>query len=546
MTYVNQPFSVFLIQSAHTDVGYTHPQEQIEQMYTDFYDKVLELCQRTQNDPLPQRFKWVCETSWQIKVYLTAHPERVEEFVHYVRTGQIEITGAYLHFTDLIDEDAYRRSLEWVVNFCRQHDLPLRTAMHCDINGWTWALPKLLQERGISFFLSQVHLDSATDPLGQLGNVHYQWKLELTSWLKPDAPTRTPEAFWWQAPTGERILHWFGEHYHLGNHLGLSGIHQFSALKTRFFWETDRDPMEKLYKVALRELPAYIQHLKTQGYAYNSTLISLGGYLVDNAAPDLRWCEVVARWNAEHDDIKLRTATVSEWYEHLLTLDDGTWPTYQVAWPDHWAHGLGSMTQRIGQARGTQRRRADAITLAQHANQPQIDKILEIGLDQERLALEHTFDAWMTTEMPWHPGNDFLASHKELAFQRAEMHLDDAISMSLRVLVARDDEHQKLFVHSTEQSPEINTLHFGAGDYRIDETTQELVDPDGQAHSFQRDSHVKDSPRYVTTLPVREKGLHGLYLRTKSKQTTNSIKGKTSLENGGWRVEVDSATGGLV
>jgi hypothetical protein len=156
MTPINQPFTVFLIQSAHTDIGYTHPQEQIERMSSDFYDKVLELCKRTEHDPLPQRFKWVCETSWQVKVYLMEHPERLEEFVYYVRHGQIEMTAAYLHFTDLIDEDAYRRSLDWVANFCQQYDLPLRTAMHCDINGWSStatkrrSCPAILHEPDIS------------------------------------------------------------------------------------------------------------------------------------------------------------------------------------------------------------------------------------------------------------------------------------------------------------------------------------------------------------------------------------------------------------
>jgi hypothetical protein len=542
----NQPFTVFLIQSGHTDVGYTHPQEQIMRMYSDYYDKVLELCHRTEHDPILHRFKWVCETSWQVKTYLTAHPERTDEFVYFVRNGQIEITGAYLHFTDLIDEDAYRRSLDWVADFCKQHDLPLRTAMHCDINGWAWALPQLLQERGIGFFLSQIHIDSATDPLGKPGNVHYQWKLDVPSWMKPDTGTRTPHAFWWQAPNGQRVLHWLGEHYHLGNVLGLSGMFQFGLLKTRHFWETDRDPAEKLYARAIRELPRYLDHIRAQGYPYNSTLISLNGYMVDNSAPDLRWCEVIARWNAEHDHIKLRTATVSEWYDHLLTLDDGTWPTYQMAWPDHWAHGLGSMSARIGQARSTQRRRADAITLAQHAHKPKIDQLVEDGLEQERLSLEHTFNAWMTTYMPWHPQNNFLQSYKELTFQRAELYFDEAIAIALRDLAPLDAEHQKIYVRVPDDAPAVTLLEFSSGDYHIDAETQELIDPDGTAHSIQRDTHSKDRPRFVASLPAREPGLHGYYLRTKNKHNGHTQKGPTALENEHWNIALDPETGGLL
>lgn len=545
MTARNQPFMVFLIQSAHTDVGYTHPQEQIERMYSDYYNKLLEICRQTENDPLEYRFKWVCETSWQVRVYLAAHPERTDEFAYFVRNGQIEITGAYLHFTDLIDEDAYRRSMDWVAAFCNKYDLPLRSAMHCDINGWTWALPSLLQERGIGFFLSQIHIDSATDPFGKPGNVHYHWQLDKAPWAKRGTQTRTPHAFWWQAPNGQKVLHWLGEHYHLGNLLGLSGMYQFGALKTRYFWEADRDSAEKLYARAVVEVPRYLKHIQSQGYALNSTLISLGGYLVDNPAPDLRWIEVIKRWNAEHDDIKLRTATVSEWYDHLLTLDDGTWPTYQMAWPDHWAHGLGSSTARIGQARATQRRRNDAIELARLAAQPEIEQLLEAGLEQERLALEHSFNIWMTTEIPYHPHNDFLDQHKQLNFQRAELYLDDVLAMSLRHITEYDAEHQKLYVRAPKHPAQIATLHFSDGDYPLNAATQELIDADGTVYPFQRDSHLKDRPRYVMTLPVRESGLHGFYLRTRTPQDVQPQTSKTNLENAGWRLTLDPETGGL-
>src|SRR5258706_4090370 len=100
------PLTIYVMQSAHTDIGYTHPQEQIMRMYLDYYDRVLELCRQTASEPEAHRFKWTCETFWQVRHYLQARPEKLDEFVHYVRTVQIEVTAAYLHFTDLIDADA--------------------------------------------------------------------------------------------------------------------------------------------------------------------------------------------------------------------------------------------------------------------------------------------------------------------------------------------------------------------------------------------------------------------------------------------------------
>src|SRR5205823_1338274 len=143
--------------------------------------------------------------------------------------------------------------------------------------------------------------------------------------------------------------------------------------------------------------PTFVQHMQKQGYPYDSLLISTSGYFVDNSAPDGRWCELAARWNAEHTDIQLRVSTLSEWYDKLLTLDNGKWPVYETAWPDYWAHGLGSMTARIAQARRTQRQRPQVLELVQSTGSTSAQQALDMALEQERYALEHTFDAWKTT-----------------------------------------------------------------------------------------------------------------------------------------------------
>ncbi len=184
--------TIYVIQSAHTDIGYTHPQEQIARMYVDHYDRVLDLCRSTENDPESERFKWTCETFWQVENYLLNRPDRLDEFLHFVRSGQIEISASYLHFTDLIDTDAYRKSIQIAVEFCQKHNLPLQTAMHCDINGWPWSVADVLAESNIPYFCSQVHIDNATDPLGQRGSVHYHWTLE-NPYIRSDAPIRVPQ-----------------------------------------------------------------------------------------------------------------------------------------------------------------------------------------------------------------------------------------------------------------------------------------------------------------------------------------------------------------
>ena len=67
--------------------------------------------------------------------------------------------------------------------------------------------------------------------------------------LRPDTPIRVPQAFWWQGPSGGKVLHWLNEHYHLGNVLGVSSPHPFGADKTRYFLETDPLTVAEMEKI---------------------------------------------------------------------------------------------------------------------------------------------------------------------------------------------------------------------------------------------------------------------------------------------------------
>ncbi len=113
------------------------------------------------------------------------------------------------------------------------------------------------------------------------------------------------------------MLHWLGEHYLLGNVLGISSPRGFHADKTRYFFETDHLTVDELYLRASREIPRYIARLQHDGYPYSIGLVCTGGFSVDNSPPDRRWCDLIARWNQEHADIRLRTATLSEWFDAL-------------------------------------------------------------------------------------------------------------------------------------------------------------------------------------------------------------------------------------
>lgn len=533
------PFTIFVMQSAHTDIGYTHPQEQIVDMYLDHYDLVLELCQATADNPEEQRFKWTCETFWQVEHYLTHRPERLDMFLHFVRNGQIEVTASYLHFTDVIDADAYAKSIEAAVTFARTHNIPLRSAMHADINGWSWALPDALAAHNIPYYCSMVHIDSGTDPLGVRGSVHYMWTKEFGHWINPQAPIRVPQLHRWQGAGGGEVLHWLNEHYLLGNVLGLSSPQGFHADKTRYFTEIDTLTVDDLYARASVEVPAYVDRVQKSGYTLPAMLISTGGFYVDNSPPDGRWLEVIARWNAEHDDIKLRTATLSEWFDWVQSqVPDPT--RYRAAWPDHWAHGLGTMTAEIGQARRSQRRRADIATLVADSADTRAATQLTSALSHERFALEHTFNAWSTTARPGASVIGFQQAYKALHFHRTELMLDEAAGRAIRALYTKSSHPQ--LVIDVPAGPAI--VRFVAGDMPVKPAEMQLQDASGRRYDIQAD-HTS-LPQFVVSMDAAQAGRQVLRLVPREGENiVQSDRSDVRLHNPHWDMVIDPISGGL-
>ncbi|NJM06294.1 hypothetical protein HC891_09005 [Candidatus Gracilibacteria bacterium] len=535
------PQTIYVIQSAHTDIGYTHPQEQIALMYLEHYDRVLELCQQTADAPEASRFKWTCETSWQVQHYLTHRPEREAEFLHYVRSGQIEITAAYLHFTDLIDPDAYRRSLAWVVAYCRAHKLPLRCAMHCDINGWPWSLADILAEYDIPYFCSQIHLDSATDPLGARGSVHYFWLLAQIAPFLPDTPVRVPQAFWWQGPKGGKVLHWLGEHYLQGNVLGISSPRGFAADKTRYFLETDRLSVDDLYAQAVQAVPRYLARLKADGYPYTIHMVSTGASLSTTrrqiragargsrvGTPNTRVCSC-AQPRSASGLMRGRSATLvpgpsTNGLARPLGARSGFAERPGSASPPYPAPPC-----RCARSCRAQRR-------------PRAAAYLAIALEQERLALEHTWNAWSSSAQPNAPMNAYQGAVKAVTFHRAELFLDEAIGAALRALVPPSDE-TRLYSHATQAGLSSRTVHFSAGDMQLDPTAQQLVGADGVAVPFQREH--PDLPEYITTLALSEVGIHALVVRAIPPMVASSTTSLPVLETNAWQIALDPQTGGL-
>ncbi|MCB0578677.1 MAG: hypothetical protein KDD10_05145, partial [Phaeodactylibacter sp.] len=302
-------WTVYLVQHTHTDIGYTRPQTEILPEHLRYLDYALDYCDQTDGYPDDARFRWTCEASWAVREYLKSRPqEQVDRLLKRIAEGRIEVTGMLFNFSEVADEAGLAAQARTVRAF-RDIGIPVTAAMQNDVNGIGWCLAEYFHGTGVKYLVMGQHGHRARIPFGK------------------------PTAFWWESPSGKRMLAYRSEHYMHGNTLGLiSGD-----------------------LPAFREnLSKYLQSLEDKSYPFPHTAFQFSGYITDNSPPSTTACELVKAWNEKYEWPRLRLATASEFMQYIEENHAGELPVRQAAWPDWWADGFGSAMLETRAARSTQ------------------------------------------------------------------------------------------------------------------------------------------------------------------------------------------------
>src|SRR5699024_2554228 len=189
--------TLYAVHHSHTDIGYTDLQERVTAQQVDYIRTAITM---TQARPA---FRWNCETLYCVEQFFAeAALAEQQAFLALAREGKIGLSANYLNFTDLVDcEVLARRLADWRDTFAAA-GIRLHTAMCADIHGLSMRQRDALLDAGVDFLFTNVHCHHGMYPLYQNQN-----------------------AYFWQAADGRKLLVWNGEHYNLGNVLGLRPNH---------------------------------------------------------------------------------------------------------------------------------------------------------------------------------------------------------------------------------------------------------------------------------------------------------------------------------
>ena len=300
-------WEVLFVQHSHTDIGYTRPQSEILAEQIRYIDYALDYCDQTDNMPDDSKFRWSCESAWVTREFIRTRPKyQIDRLRKRIAEGRIEVTAMFANMAEITDENIMFDFLQPLKELVAQ-GIPVKSAMQNDVNGIAWCMPDYLKNTGVKYLIMGIN--------------------ETRSVLPFDKPT----AFWWEAPSGERLLAFRADHYHTGN---FYGIHSKTLNE---------------YK-----LLDHLADIDSKGYPFDKIGIQFSGYWTDNAPPSTAACKVVEDWNSKYESPKLRLALASEFPEYVEKNYALSLLVYRKAWPDWWTDGFGSTSRETAEVRKTQ------------------------------------------------------------------------------------------------------------------------------------------------------------------------------------------------
>ena len=341
MKELRRKWHIDVLHHSHTDIGYTARQELICRQHADFLRQALNILRA--DDERGRGFRWQCENWWQIDNFLlVATDTDREDLIRFIREGRIGLSASYFNLTDLVDETALREHLAMARAWADNIGAPMKSAMTADVNGYSAGLPDALSEAGVKYFYSAVHTHHGMYPLHE-----------------------NPAFFRWRGPGGGSVLAFSGEHYHWGHVLGLcpNGVSSFMLnddilrdIESGKILSTDAENTEREeIELAARRITRYLASLEEHGWPLNFVPVFVSGVLSDNAPPNIRVAERVARLNERlSGQVTLAMTTLDAFFEKLENAGADI-PEYAGDWTDWWADGVGSTPEAVKLYREAQR-----------------------------------------------------------------------------------------------------------------------------------------------------------------------------------------------
>ncbi|WP_256762203.1 glycosyl hydrolase-related protein [Cohnella sp. WQ 127256] len=363
---------VLVLHHSHLDIGYTHAQPILLELHKRYIDEALQLCELTEHWEERDRFRWTCESSYPVLLWLeTANTEQVERMKRYLNNGQFSLSASFLHATPLCTAEEMTRMLQPITQLRSRFGIEMKTAIHHDVNGQPWPYGQLLLDAGIDFFIMGI-------------NIHFG-----------GFPLARPGAFQWQVPDGRKLLAFNGEHYSL-----FSQVCDVNAMDTG---------------VMAEGLAKYLAKIEANpDYPFDFVYLTATNLpLYDNNPPDRELAELIRKWNAEGREPSISFVTPELLRERVNAKKD-LLQEHAGDWTDYWNFGSGSAAKETKLNRRTKQgmKAVDLLDSFERIDDVSYDRIKKQAWEQIMLYDEHTWGVFHSISEPNHTNTDIQWMHK--------------------------------------------------------------------------------------------------------------------------------------
>lgn len=364
--------TVYVVHHSHTDIGYTDLQEHVIDGQANYLRTVLSIMEKPEN----KDFRWNCETYFCVEEFLkTATDAEKEKFFSLICENKVGMSATYLNFTDLVDSDVYNERVAEMMEIFKARGISLTTAMIADINGISMGQRDAMINNGVEFLYTNIHCHHGMYPLYQ-----------------------NQTAYLWENADGKSLLVWNGEHYNLGNALGIKPNRGPNFMTENYFGDGKRptDAVDMLNE----SLEQYLTLCEENVYPYDFVITSVSGVFSDNAPPETEILRTIDAFNAKYSStVNLQMVSLQELYA-LIKNKLVDVPVLHGDLNDWWANGVGSTPYAVKHYKDAQHRyhlceRMDADFRTKY---PELTRIAQ---DNLLLYAEHTWGHSSTIVCPY-------------------------------------------------------------------------------------------------------------------------------------------------
>lgn len=273
---------------------YALPMEQADFGYNDLPARTLEWENRFIDKALLIQMKYpsysfTLDAAANLESYVaTRNDVQASQLLEHLRSGKWGFNALYANsFTGLATTEELYRGLDFGLRAGKKYGLKVDSASQTDEPSVTWAFPQVLADAGVQYFTNGSDpIRGAFNPIGKL-NFH--------------------SPFYWEAPSGAKVLMWSGISYTAVDDMTWGG------------WNPQSSKTGK-YELSLfglsRSIPLFLSQYAREDFPFDAVLL-FG--LHNDEIPMRHWgdADIIEQWNREYSFPKIIAGTQRDFFTYI-------------------------------------------------------------------------------------------------------------------------------------------------------------------------------------------------------------------------------------